>query len=352
VYPGEPTLAGTPRPTPTATLEPDPTVAAAVVLRDSAFEFIGLDGERLERREARGMQDLQPHTAQVLGASVFYLDAEDHVVKRATSDGTLTLGVTSDPGLSSFLISGDRTRLAWVVSRFSDAISSELWVAGINGEDPIQVARTDPGRPEQTAHLMEPYRWTEDGDLIFTWQPIGLGGYTLYGGYASFYRFSPLAKRTTPILPLTPLSPGPCWSDMSLDLTLAVGTCGGQGEPAGLRILTLGTGSELIVPPVENQGTAGAAAISPDGRRVAYAVARNSPEAESGQVLLLDLAPGSQPIALATLPNGYARRLAWLDDDRLVVGERTGDTDRVVLLTLGGGEVVLGEGLLVGLQIP
>jgi hypothetical protein len=119
-----------------------------------------------------------------------------------------------------------------------------------------------------------------------------------------------------------------------------------------MRLLTLGTGSEVAAPVVAEQEIAGAAAFSPDGQRLAYAVARNNPEAEAGQVLLVDLASGSQPISLASTPDGFFHRLDWLDDNRLVVGARLGGVERVVLLTLGSGELPLAEGLLVGLQIP
>jgi hypothetical protein len=352
LVPAEPTESTELLPTPTVTLEPDPTVAAAVIYRDSVFEFIGLDGERLERRSAEGMDDPQPRTVQVVGASVYYLDGGQHVVRRVSSKDSQTLDFTSRVGLSSFLISPNREHIAWVVSEFADSITSELWISDLNGGNPLLVERTDPARTERTAHILEPYRWTADGDLVYSWQPIGLGGYTLYGGYASFYRFSPAAKRTTSILPLTTISPGACWNSLSQDLTLAVGTCGADPGAITMRILTLGTGSEVVVPVVADQGTAGAAEFSPDGQRLAYAVARNDPEAEAGQVLLVDMAPGSQPIPLASLSDGHFRRLDWLDDDRLVVGESAGGEDRVVLLTLGAAEVPLGAGQLVGLQIP
>jgi len=151
---------------------------------------------------------------------------------------------------------------------------------------------------------------------------------------------------------VTVLTPGTCWNALSQNLVLAAGTCGEAEDPISMRLLTLGTGSEVAVPVVAEQGIAGSAAFSPDGQRLAYAVARNNPENEAGQVLLVDTAPGSQPISLASTPEGYYHHLAWLDDNRLVAGVRVGGVDRVVLLTLGSGELPLAEGLLVGLQIP
>lgn len=339
----------TPRAYPT---EPRPSTLAVVVYRAPVFQFFGPDGSLLEERPADGMESPRAGTAQVVGSSVYYLDSHRHVVRRVTAKGSQDLDLTMHPGLSSFLMSSDGAQLAWATAEFGEAIVSELWMAHLDGSNPRLVERSDPSRPELTSFVLQPYRWTADGDLVYAWQPIGLGGYVLFEGYASFYRYSPPASRTTPILPVTVLTPGTCWNALSQNLVLAAGTCGGAQDPISMRLLTLGTGSEVVVPVVAEQGIAGSAAFSPDGQRLAYAVARNNPENEAGQVLLVDLAPGSQPISLASTPGGYYHHLAWLDDNRLVAGASLGGVDRVVLLTLGSGELPLAEGLLVGLQIP
>jgi hypothetical protein len=336
--------------TPGETAAPEPLV---VTHRGSEFNVYALDGTLVETRSASGLDYARPNTAQVVGESIYYVDSSNSgmggVVRRVTSAGTEALDFTAAEDLDTltFAVSEDETHIAWTQSFYGQASRfSKLWIAGIDGSDPQLIVETGPPYDLPEYFALEAVRWM-GGDLIYAYQVTGIGGYILFFGWSSFYRYSPEDGSSVPLVPASEESTGPCWYSISPDGTYAVGGCG----EGGMRERELSSGTDTAFRVLPDQGQQGGAAYSPAGERLAYAIARGNYEDESGQVLVR-LSRGEDPNVLSTQTPGYFERILWADEDRMVVGYAEGESNAVDLLTIDGGRTPIGEGRLIGLMQP
>ena len=329
---------------------PEPLV---VTHRGDVFQVYSLDGRLRETRPAAGLDYARPNTAQVVGESIYYVDSTGSslggVVRRVTSAGVETLDFTAAEDLDTltFAVSEDESRIAWTHSTFGVGVFSQLWIANIDGSDSQVAVQSDPANGLAEYFALEAVRWMDGGDLIYAWQVTGIGGYILFFGWSSFYRYSPADGASTPLVPATEDDSGPCWYGLSPDGAFAAGGCG----PDGMGERDLSSGSEITFPVVPDQGQQGAADYSPSGARMAYAVARGNPEDERGQVLVRRNR-GEDPAAIASLSPGYFERILWVDEDRMVAGYSTGEVSAVDLLNLDGTRSQIGDGRLIGLMRP
>jgi hypothetical protein len=329
---------------------PEPLV---VTHQGDVFQVYALDGELRETRPAAGLDYARPNTAQVVGESIYYVDSGGSglggVVRRVTSAGVETLDFTAAEDLDTltFAVSEDETRIAWTHSFIGGASRfSKLWVAPIDGSNPELIVETGPPYDLPEYFALEAVRWVER-DLIYAYQVTGIGGYILFFGWSSFYRYSPADGASTPLVPATEDDSGPCWYGLSPDGAFAVGGCG----PDGMGERDLSSGSEITFPVLPDQGQQGAAAYAPSGERLAYAIARGNYDDESGQVLVR-MSSGEDPTVLSTQTPGYFERILWADDDRMVVGYAEGESSAVDLLTIDGTRTPIGDGRLIGLIRP
>jgi len=63
----------------------------------------------------------------------------------------------------------------------------------------------------------------------------------------------------------------------------------------------------------------GSARFSPDGQRVAFALAKGDPNAEQGYLAISDGLEGASNFIATTDPGSYYTVLAWLNDSTLLV---------------------------------
>lgn len=326
---------------------------SVVVLAASEFRVLGLDGTLLETHPAPGLEYVRPNTAQVVGRSIYYVasgpDGSGEVVRRITPSGTVDLEFTAGEGSAglTFAVSDDESRIAWTRADWSgDWPRTELWIANLDGRAPSLVAATDEADDIAEYFVLEAVRWLPDGDLIYAWQATGIGGYILFFGWSSLYRFDPDTGATTPLAALGPDVTAPCWTGVTDDGGYVVGACGGG---SGVVERAVASGVELALPILPDQGQAGAAVYAPSGERFAYAIARGNPDDEAGQVVLVP-SRGAGPIVLATHAPGAFHRLAWLDEDRLAAGAWPEAAEFVDLIATDGSRSPLGEGSLVGVM--
>jgi hypothetical protein len=344
---GEESQAGT-EPTPNETVAPEPLV---VTHQGSDFNVYSLDGALIETRPATGLDYARPNTAQVVGESIYYVDSGGQglggVVRRVTSSGVETLDFTAAEDLDTltFAVSEDETRIAWTQSFYGQASRfSKLWIAGIDGSDPQLVVETGPPYDLPEYFALEAVRWVGE-DLIYAYQVTGIGGYILFFGWSSFYRYSPEDGSSVPLVPASEENSGPCWDILSPDGVYAVGGCG----TGGMRERELSSGTDTAFPVLPDQGQQGGAAYSPSGERLAYAIARGNSEDESGQVLVR-LSRGEDPTTIATQTPGYFERILWADEERMVVGYLEGEEGAVDLLNVDWTRTPIGDGRLIGLM--
>jgi hypothetical protein len=284
-FAGEETERPAPEEPPAEALPPEPQV---VTHQGSEFKVYAFDGTLLETMPAAGLDYARPNTAQVVGESVYYVDSGGSgmggVVRRVTPDGAEALDFTGAEPMTSitFAVSADESRIAWTQSTYEAAgVVSELWLADIDGTDARRILASDPSDDIEEYFSLETVGW-QGGDLIYAWQVTGIGGYILFFGWSSLYRYAPTDDISTPLVPISAEGSGPCWYTVSPDGGYAVGGCGTGGMRE--RDLTLGIDTEFPVRP--DQGQQGAAAYSPSGERLAYAIARGNPDNESGQALV------------------------------------------------------------------
>ncbi len=169
-------------------------------------------------------------------------------------------------------------------------------------------------------HELLAQRWAADGRaLYYSREPSGIGGYILFGGASSLYRVSLDDGQITEYLPFDAQGgPAICLDALSPDYTAVAGHC-----TAGvITVRNLQTGeSASITPPAEvgEFGALGSARFSPDGSRVAYALAANNPEAEQGWVAVSDGLSGGSTLVATSQPGQYFNVAAWLNSDTLLV---------------------------------
>jgi len=336
---------------PTAEPPPDPLVA---VHQGDHFHIYALDGSLVETRLAAGMDTwAQPNSYQVVGDTIYYVDSGGDglggKVKRVTSAGVEDLAFTTVPDLVTltFAVSEDESKIAWAGGEWGN---SELWTSDINGGGAQLIIQSDPSLGLEDFYVLETYRWTVDGDLLFVWQVSGIGNLA-YFGYSSMYRYSPATGEIVALCE-SPAGGGmPCWSIVSQDGLYLVGTCMGESEIPGVREREVSTGIETVLPLLPNQDQSGSAAYSPSGSRLAYAYVRGGMDDIDGYIAVR-LNPGGDPQCIASVLDGCFRNIYWVDEDRLVVQGSEAEITRIYLLTLDGVLTPIAEGELVGLMWP
>ncbi len=355
------TASATSPPTEEAPASPAPTTAEppleplAVIHQGSVFLLAALDGTPSGSLPAAGLDWARPGRVQVVGDAVYYVDSGGSglggVARKVTAGGTTELPFTlAEPmAVLTFAVSPDETRIAWAYARWDESGNhSELWAANLDGSAAQLVAAASPSDELEDYYVLEPVTWLTDGSLIYAWQISGIGGYILFFGYSSLYRYDTVSGATTPLAPVGPTAGAPCWSSLSPDGAFAVGAC---APDHSMMERNLGSGVSTIFPAFPDQGQAGAGAYSPSGSRLAYAIARGNPDDEAGQVIVR-LHPDEPPVAIASQGEGYFDTLLWVDEDRLVVGYWQGDAGSVDLLRLDGTRTPIGSGQVVGLMWP
>jgi hypothetical protein len=341
----------TPSATPTeAGPPPDPLV---VTFQEPVFNLYRLDGTLVETRASEGLNWPRPNTAQVVGQDIYYVrtagpDAGD-VVRRVTASGAEDLAFTAaeNMGSLSFAVSDDGSKIAWArTSGEGWPPVSRLWLASIDGSGTTLVAESDPNDDITEWFVLEPVTWLSDGDLVYAWQITGIGGYILFYGWSSLYRYDVDGGTTAALAPLLGESQGPCWSDVTSDGAYAISSCGGPGQ---MVERATASGVETLFPVLPEQGQAGAGSYSASGERLAYGIARSDPEDEAGQVILIS-ARGEAPASIASHAPGYFSRLLWIDEARMVAGYWQVDGGLVDLLDVDGTRSRIGDGHLIGLM--
>jgi hypothetical protein len=214
---------------------------------------------------------------------------------------------------------GDQVRLAW--NTFADDASG-VWLSSADGVNIITVAQA-PLSPTLPSHFaVGPF--SADGQaLYFSREPFGIGGYILFAGASSLYRFDLISLQTTELIPFNFNTKFLCLDDLSPDASRLAHHC--DEDRDHFHLLEVGTRGNVadVYFPTELVGVAnawGSARFNGDGTRVAYALAKNNPEAEQGWVAVGDkLEAGGQSRLIATSVEGdFFTVLGWLNADTVL----------------------------------
>ena len=244
---------------------------------------------------------------------------------------------------------GSPSLVAWdsyTIDAKKKTVTSKLFVANADGSSTrtLQALTT-------TNRVLAVGRFSQDGKkLYFSREPLGLGGYILFGGRSNLFSLvladkKPKAKE---VLKETSMA---CVDDLSPDETLVADHC---TKKADIRIVNLKNKkvTTITLPKAlvdAKAKAAGGAMFSPDGKQLVYAAAMNDPKAEQGWIVLSKDLTGKTQEVIATAAKGdYYRVVAWYDAQTLIL-QSAGTTPGVWLVsTTGTGLKRLSDGFFLG----
>lgn len=187
---------------------------------------------------------------------------------------------------------------------------------------------------------LSPIRWTPDGQhLFYSLEPSGLGGYILFGGHSSLYNLDVASGQSTELITFDQQHTTICLDDLSPDFTLISSHCDRQ-----ITVINLQTQQKTVIKPpdgfpADQIGQEGDAMFSPDGKRVAYAMAHADPENEQGWVAVTDDLSGPSHLVATSPAKTWYSVLGWLDDSHILLAEHAinGDNwDTIQVVGLDG----------------
>lgn len=212
---------------------------------------------------------------------------------------------------------GTAPRLAWseLSSREDHTLESVIWMSVYDRDAIVEL-----GRREGQDRILSVVGWSGDGEtLYYTQEPLISGGYTLFGGFSTLYALDVESREVTEIIGANRFEgASACLDELSPDDTLLALHC---EAPALLDLVS----GELRIIQLPQAATAlsevGTLRFSPDGSRVALALAVGDFETEQGAVALADATSGQAGIIVESQPGAYYEVAGWLDADTLVLQE-------------------------------
>lgn len=208
-------------------------------------------------------------------------------------------------------------RVAWDIYTTEASLTSQIFISALDGSQKQAVfTETNDNSPS----VLVVAGWSRDGQrLYFSHEPLGLGGYILYGGLSNLSVYNPadgssqelISSEAAGTICLDALSPAPReqWvADHCATHTVAV------------RNLQTGVRNELSPPAgLPDANFTGSTRFSLDGTRVAYALARGDPENEQGWAAVSEGLSGGSHLIATGAPGGYFTVAGWLDADTVVL---------------------------------
>lgn len=212
------------------------------------------------------------------------------------------------------------------------AMARLAWASGPSGTPPVaslQISALD-GSQFDTAMSLDvatlplqlvPEVWSADGEwLYFSQEPTGLGGYTLFSGASNLYMYNITTTQVKELI-ARDVSGGAqvCLDAISVDFRYVADHC--SQNVIAVRDLVTGE-TTTIQPPDEVSSlfrTLGSARFSPDGSRVAFALARRNPDNEQGWVAVSDGLSGESTLILTSQMGSFYTVAGWLDSQTLLV---------------------------------
>jgi hypothetical protein len=239
-------------------------------------------------------------------------------------------------------------RLAWETvtpDAAGQGLISRIYVSSPDGSD----ARVVLEEIYQEPRVLRVWRWAADGErLYFSKEPSGLGGYLLFTGISNLWVYNLADGSTTELVPDRTHS-AICLDDLSADGGLATHHC----EPGLIGVRAVPGGSTAWIEPpadVPEFGAHGDARLSPDGNRVAFALARRDPENEQGWVAVSDGLEGGSRLVAAAAAGDYFQVKQWLDGETLLL-QSAGAVPGVWTVRADGSDLRrLADGTVIGVM--
>jgi WD40-like Beta Propeller Repeat len=317
------TVAPTKKPVPT-TLSATPTTAPAVSVARIAVQ---LPDNSVQLVDANGSQTLlakldnQVDLSSILATegeldSPLYLPVTGNpsTVMQIDANGAKKLDWITGP---LYGIAATSSRLAWGTADIrATMMAARIQISGVNGSG-VKTGLEEIYKG--VAQSLRVLRWSHDGTrLYFSKEPLGLGGYILFGGRTNLWSLDVSSGKATEVVHEIAPNAAVCIDDLSPDETQVADHC----KVNGMEVINLTTkATRVITPPsdIPQFGVVGGARFSPDGSRLAYALARHDPSNEQGWVAVSEGTRGTSRLIATSPAKDYFWVAAWLDSDTIVL---------------------------------
>jgi hypothetical protein len=318
-----PVSPATPAMTATATITPVPLLPQlAVQLPDQSVWLYQPDGQSRLLTQAN-LSFTSPlyryfaHQAAVNETLYLVADTADFTARvySLSASGVTPLDFIEKIGEGFDVTVNTPVRVAWDTYTTETTLTSQIFVSALDGTQP-QAVLTE----SNSDRILVVAGWSRDGQqLYFSREPLGLGGYILFGGLSNLSVYTVadgssqelISSEAAGTICLDALSPAPRehWvADHCATHTVAV------------RNLQTGERNELSPPAgLTEANFTGSARFSPDGTRVAYALARGEPENEQGWAAVSEGLSGGSHLIATGAPGGYFTVVGWLDANTVVL---------------------------------
>lgn len=373
----QPTLVPTQPPTatlvlPTTTTAPKPTVTIPptetkppIILQKKLYsgvmvynrkttevEAFGFDGKPQGFKSTLpGAEWLGATQVQAFQSGIYYYANKDRQVYRRSNQGLQPLTFIPKSDVTHFLITDDEKRIVWTTEKWgSKGLESEIWVADINGANTKRVLYKDPAQNTKML-VYHPLRWLSNGQIIYVEEPSGIGGYILFYGFAEIWIVDPATTKFANFSPPTGKG-GLCLRAISPDTMTVISTCGGSA-PTQLVMYNHTTKKSIEISTVPDQGQAGSVYYSPDGKMIAYAVAKGNADDENGKLVVMPNS-GSSVTVIHEVNKAYINVLGWVDSERILFIRYANAGATIFIVNKDGKNLVkIADGDFAGLiQIP
>lgn len=247
------------------------------------------------------------------------------------------------PPLNGFAVGGPlgSARLAWAtINTVNNKLASELFSSEPDGSDARSLFQESASGEPRGLH---PFLWSADGKrLFYSREPVGLGGYILFGGITNLSQYTPADGKSKEILKDKQFGNIICIDDLSANERYVAYHCG--DKTIGVFDLTT-LKATTIQPPAQPQfAVLGSVRFSPDSARVAFAAARRNPDDEQGWVMVSDSLTGAARLVATSPAKDYFQVVLWLNANTLLLQSHgsapaiwTVRTDGTNLRRLGDG---------------
>jgi hypothetical protein len=261
-------------------------------------------------------------TGGSIGGKAYILDfSNSFQAKVLDNQGETDLTFIKSPNYGLAVWSGSdgsQPRLAWGTQIDPDTITSSLMVSNPDGSN-LQTLLTIEAGPTRPIQIVAD-GWTPDGQSVyFSKEPVGIGGYIVFSGASNLYRIDLTSKKVTELIPMSTTSgPQICLDSLSPDYQRVAGHC----DQNTITILDIASGkTQTIQPPadVTDFRLLGSARFSPNGQRVAFALAKGDPSAEQGWIAVSDGTSGASKLILTGDAGKIYLVIGWLNDQSLLL---------------------------------
>lgn len=251
----------------------------------------------------------------------YIIDLNQSKALAIDSNGTRDLSFIQNPNYGLAIWPGGEgasPMLAWGTQLLNGTQPSTLQVSAPDGSNLETLLTLDAGATPPQELVAE--AWSADGQsLYFSKEPVGIGGYISFSGASNLFQINIATKEVKEIIPVSADSgPQICLDAMSGDYRYVADHCT-QGVIT-IRDLQSG-GTVTIEPPTDitDYRQMGSARFSPDGSKVAFALAKGNPDAEQGWVAVGDSAGGGSKTILVGNVGSFYMVAGWLDDQTVLV---------------------------------